>query len=173
MRNCKTEDSQHRARWWSGWEEEEEGKKERKEEIGTTRGSTSVESYFAKCYCLINSKMAAPLVRWSLARFRELDGEQWGATQKRKPTKSFNHRAASLLFLLAAVPCLCKETFFVPLLLFVLLSRLYRLAPQRLFLTGETSIALRNAFPFRRKFEERWMNYKIFFVKLYHERAKR
>lgn len=40
-----------------------EGKKERKEEIGTTRGSTSVESYFAKCYCLINSKMAAPLVR--------------------------------------------------------------------------------------------------------------
>lgn len=30
--------------------------------------------------------------------------EQWGATQKRKPTKSFNHRATSLLFLLAAPP---------------------------------------------------------------------
>lgn len=44
--------------------------------------------------------------------------EQWGATQKRKPTKSFNHRAASLLFLLAAAPCLCKKTFFLPLLFF-------------------------------------------------------
>lgn len=65
MKNSKTEDSQHRARWWSGWEEEGEGKKERKEEIETTRGpgSTRVESYFAECYCLINSKMAAPLVR--------------------------------------------------------------------------------------------------------------
>lgn len=60
----------------------------------------------------------------------ELDGTMRWHAKKRKPTKSFNHGAGSLLFLLAlASPVYVRKLFSLPLLFFLLLSRLYPFLP--------------------------------------------
>lgn len=67
---------------------------------------------------------------WSLARFRGTGRNNEVARKKRKPTKSFNHGAGSLLFLLAlASPVYVRKLFSLPLLFFLLLSRLYPFLP--------------------------------------------
>lgn len=135
LKNSKTEDSQHDD--GEVREEEEEGGEERKK---TTRFDECFESYFAKCYCLINSKMAARSFEvWHGSA--ELDGTMRWHAKKRKPTKSFNHGAGSLLFLLAlASPVYVRKLFFPSSFIFPSPFTPVPLPPV-LFLTDETWIA--------------------------------
>lgn len=92
LKNSKTEDSQHDDGEVREEEEEEEGREE------TTRFDECFESYFAKCYCLINSKMAARSFEvWHGSA--ELDGTmRWHAKKGNQPSRLIMEPAPSYFY---------------------------------------------------------------------------